>query len=92
MYPIASLQRAQGFSWRLSRDTRQGHCDRERHCLKFWDPTGQAQESKPAPAQKVKKESPGESPRESPGVPADAPKRVKNESPGDSVSQNSPVF
>ena len=33
----------------------------------------------------------GESPRKSPGVPADAPKRVKNESPGDSASQNSPV-
>ena len=59
---------------------------------KTWDPTGQAQESKPAPAQKVKKESPGESPRESPGILADAPKRVKNESPGDSESQNSPIF
>ena len=42
---------------------------------------GQAEESKPAPGQKVKKESPAESPRESPGIPADSPKRVKNEHP-----------
>ena len=51
-----------------------------------------AEESKPSPAQKVKKESPGESLGESPRVLADPPKRVKNESPGDSASQKSPVF
>ena len=33
-----------------------------------------------------------ESPKESPRVLANPPKRVKNESPGDSVSQKSPVF
>ena len=37
--------------------------------LSCWGPMGQAEESKPAPAQKVKKESSR--------VPADAPKRVK---------------
>ena len=56
------------------------------------DPAGQAEESKLAPGQKVKKESLGESPRESLGAPADHPKRVKNESPGDSAGQSLPVF
>ena len=56
------------------------------------DPPDLAEESKPSPAQKVKRESPGESLGESPSVPADPPKRVKNESPGDSASQKSPVF
>ena len=53
-----------------------------------------AEESKPFPAQKVKKESSAESPGESPRVLADPPYRVKNESPGDSqtASPNSPVF
>ena len=55
-------------------------------------PPDLAEESKPSPAQKVKKESPGESLGESPRVLADPPKRVKNESPGDSASQKSPVF
>ena len=45
------------------------------------DPPDLAEESKPSPAQKVKKESPGESVGESPRVLADPPKRVKNESP-----------
>ena len=43
------------------------------------DPLCLAEESTPSPAQKVKKESPGESPGESPRVLADPPKRVKNE-------------
>ena len=55
-------------------------------------PPDLAEESKPSPAQKVKKESPGESLGESPKVLADPPKRGKNESPGDSASQNSPFF
>ena len=51
----------------------QSHQGKE-HC----DPPELAEESKPCPAQKVKKESPGESLGESPRVPADPPKRVKN--------------
>ena len=55
-----------------------------RHTHFRWDPPRLAEESKPSPAQKVKKESSGESLGESPGVLADPPKRVKNESLGDS--------
>ena len=55
-------------------------------------PPDLAEESKPSPAQKVKKESPGESLGESPRVLADPPKRVKNESPGDSASQKITCF
>ena len=44
-------------------------------------PPDLAEESKPSPAQRVKKESPRESLGESPRLPADPPKRVKNESP-----------
>ena len=52
------------------------------HVAKWgWDPADQVQESKTAPARKVKKESPEESPGSLRGVPAGAPKRVKNESP-----------
>ena len=41
------------------------------------DPAGQAEESKPAPGQKIKKEPPGESTREFRGVPGGLRKRKR---------------